>query len=109
MTKRTDPAYLAWHAAAFNAAVRFAKRAHKPFTIEQMRAAIGPRIDAPRDLRWWGEVTKAAKREGVIRPVDSAPAKSSHYSHKPTWIGTTNAFMDGLSDLVRSVSRKARG
>jgi hypothetical protein len=99
-----------WHAAAFNLAVRFAKRATKPFTIEQMRAAVSARIDPPADLRWWGPVTKAVKREGVIRQVNSAPAKSSHYSQKPTWIGATSshAFSADLNALVGNVARAAK-
>ena len=75
-----------WTTQAFHALVRYAKRASKPFTIEQARAAISKRLDEPVDLRWWGGVTRAAKREGVIRQAGFLPAKSSHHSLKPTWV-----------------------
>lgn len=73
-----------WLSDAYAAFARFVKRTRKPFTIEQARASL--RIDEPADLRWWGIVTKAAKRDGLIRPVSFAPAKSSHHSLKPTWM-----------------------
>lgn len=97
----------AWIAQAFNALTRFALKASKPFTIEQARYAIASRIDEPADLRWWGSVTKAAKREGVIRPVDFKPAKSSHHSLKPTWIG--NNFAGELDATLARVAKNARG
>jgi hypothetical protein len=76
-----------WTTKAFHALVRYAKRASKPFTIEQARSAIAKRLDEPLDLRWWGGVTQAAKREGAIRSAGfTAPAKSSHHSQKPVWV-----------------------
>ncbi len=74
-----------WLSDAYAAFARFVKRTRKPFTIEQARAAIACRIDEPADLRWWGIVTKAAKRDGLIRAVGFKPAKSSHRALKPTW------------------------
>jgi hypothetical protein len=74
-----------WLSDAYAAFARFVKRTRKPFTIEQARASVAPRIDEPADLRWWGIVTKAAKRDGLIRAVGFKPAKSSHHALKPTW------------------------
>lgn len=75
----------AWQSAAYHALVRFAKQASKPFTIEQAREKIA--IDPPADLRWWGAVTKTAKREGVLRESGWAPARSSNYSPKRVYRG----------------------
>lgn len=83
MTKQTRAA---WQASAFKALCRHFQCSRKPKTIEQARTAIAARVPEPQDLRWWGNVTKALKRSGLIREVDHAPAKSSHYSHKPTWV-----------------------
>jgi len=44
-----------WKAQAYAALVRFAQSANKPFTIERARSAIGPRIDQPKELRWWAQ------------------------------------------------------
>lgn len=69
-----------WQTAAYSKLVRFARRARKPFIIEQARSKI--KIDPPADLRWWGSVTKHAIKDGVLWHCGWAPAKSSHYSPK---------------------------
>jgi hypothetical protein len=74
-----------WLSDAYAAFARFVACTGTPFTIEQARAFVAPRIDEPADLRWWGIVTKAAKRDGLIRAVGFKPAKSSHHALKPTW------------------------
>ena len=94
MFKDTAPCFLmttkqtraAWQANAFKALCRHFQCSRKPKTIEQARVAVADRLPEPGDLRWWGNVTKALKRSGLIREVSHAPTKSSHYSHKPTWI-----------------------
>lgn len=76
-----------WHAAAFRIFCRWARGRRKPYAIEQARIAIGERIEAPADLRWWGAVTRAALRDGVIRRVHGwHPAVSSHGAPKPVYV-----------------------
>ena len=88
MTKQSR---IAWQANAIQALYRHFRSCRKPKTIEQARTAIAARVPEPQDLRWWGNVTKALKRSGLIREVSYAPTKSSHYSHKPTWIASRGA------------------
>lgn len=79
---------LEWQAQAANVLTRWAKRQHKPFTIEQARIAIGEKVGEAKDLRWWGAVTLELKRRGILRPTGKTrPARSSHYSDKPTYTG----------------------
>ena len=76
-----------WHAAAFVAFCKWARNKRKPYAIEQARIAIGERIEAPADLRWWGAVTQAALRDGVIRRVPGwHAAVSSHGAPKPVYV-----------------------
>ena len=99
MFKATAPCFLTvtkeirleWQSKAIQALYRHFRSCRKPKTIEQARVAVSARLPEPGDLRWWGNVTKALKRSGLIRKVSHAPTKSSHYSHKPTWIASRGA------------------
>jgi hypothetical protein len=76
-----------WITEACNAFRRWAKR--KPGrigTIEVFRAEIGEKVAEPVENRWWGSVTRALAREGVIeRTPEYWLARSSHLSPKPVW------------------------
>ena len=78
-----------WVAAAHTRFTRWAR--HRACrgrigTIESLRAHIERDLDAPGDARWWGEVTLALKRDGVIRRTHMvAVARSSHHATKPVW------------------------
>lgn len=76
-----------WIAYACDKFRRWAKR--KPGrvgTIEVFRAELGERIEEPLDLRWWGNVSRALAREGVIQKTGEYwLARSSHLSPKPVW------------------------
>lgn len=75
-----------WKAKAYSALVQYAKRSTAPFTTEQARTSIQKRLDAPPELRWWGDVTQEAIRRGVIKAIDFAPARSSNGSPKPVYV-----------------------
>jgi hypothetical protein len=57
------------------------------FTIDTARAAIATSIPDPPDLRAWGQVTRKARKDGLIVPVGMAQAASSNGSLKPLYRG----------------------
>lgn len=79
----------AWIKAACPAAAQAVKGKRKPFLIEQIRTEVADKIEQPAELRWWGEVTQWLKRQGLIFRFDSAPARSSNHSPKPTGVAGT--------------------
>lgn len=75
-----------WLSKAFRASCVALRQMRKPFTIEELRQKIDM-IDAPLDLRWWGDVTQTLKREGKMRKLDTGrPAQSSNRAMKPLWV-----------------------
>lgn len=75
-----------WLSKAFRASCLALRGMRKPFTIEELRVKMDM-VDAPLDLRWWGDVTLILKREKKIKKLDGGrPAKSSNYSMKPLWV-----------------------
>ena len=76
-----------WQTAAFNALARWVSHRRREFTVEEARQAIGSRLEQPPECRWWGGVTKAALREGLMRRVPGwKPAASSHGAPKPVYV-----------------------
>lgn len=63
-----------WEKSAYLALVSFARRARKPFTIDEAREKIGEKVEPPCDLRWWGAVTRLAIVRGIIVRLDFAPS-----------------------------------
>lgn len=59
---RIDPT---WRERAYNALVEHAKT-HPTFTIEKLRAALGPTLEDPPSLRAWGGVARRAQTAGII-------------------------------------------
>ena len=77
------PATSAWIASAVTALESFARSATKPFTLEEARIAVQHRLPPPDDLRAWGGVTTAAKRQNIIVETGHfAPVRSSNLSYK---------------------------
>lgn len=74
-----------WESQAFQWLLKYARQARLPFTIEEAREWIGDKVDPAPDLRWWGNVTRSAIRDGHIKRVSFAPARSSNGSPKPTY------------------------
>ena len=67
-----------WKALAYQAFVRHARR-HGTFATEDVRRA-NPQVPPPPDMRAWGQIALAAKRDGLIHPAGYAPTqnKSRH-------------------------------
>lgn len=70
--------YLAWSYAG-----------NYPFTMESCRQwCHHAGLPEPSEARCWGAVTRAAIRQGIIKPTGQyAPAASSHGSAKPLYTG----------------------
>ena len=77
-----------WRTEALHALTRWARKQHGPFSIEMAREGIAEQVKAPKDLRWWGSVTRSAIRAGVLWPcrAKTIPARSSHGSPKPAYL-----------------------
>lgn len=76
--------YPGWVDLAVERLRSYARRAKKPFTIEQARQKLTS-LPAPAELRAWGSVTRKAASLGIIRRVGFRPAESSHGSAKPAY------------------------
>lgn len=73
----------AWQDKALASVAEYA-RTHDLFLTESIRFAL-PQLEAPSDLRAWGQVMRRAAKEGLIERVGFARAKSSNLSPKPLW------------------------
>lgn len=73
----------AWQDKAL-ASVRDYAQSNELFLTESVRFAV-PQLDAPPDLRAWGQVMRRAAKEGICERVGFARAKSSNLSPKPLW------------------------
>lgn len=75
-----------WSESAYNISRLYLHFADKPFLIEDLRAwthTMG--LPNPDEPRRWGSIVKSLARDGVIRSVGYAPAKSSKGSPKVLW------------------------
>lgn len=88
-TDRASREQEAWPVAAmFYLAVFISIRGKQPFLAEDVIEFCKGSLfefEAP-DSRAWGSVFRRAAKEGVIRKVGYAPAKSSNMSPKTLWI-----------------------
>ena len=75
-----------WTTLAVSALDTYARLATAPFTAEQAREEIGNLVPEPQDARAWGAAISAAIRQGCLKAVGYAPARSSHGSPKRTYL-----------------------
>lgn len=75
-----------WTTLAVSALDIYAQRTTQPFTAEQAREQIGNSVPEPKDARAWGAAISAAIRQGCLKAVGYAPARSSHGSPKRTYL-----------------------
>lgn len=78
-----------WKKGARGYLLEYCAYSSAPFMAEDVRGYAEERSFAkPPDGRAWGAVFQAAAREGLIRKVGYAPAKSSNLSPKVQWAAT---------------------
>lgn len=75
-----------WTTLAVSALDIYARMSTQPFTAEQAREQIGNSVPEPKDARAWGAAISAAIRQGCLKAVGYAPARSSHGSPKRTYL-----------------------
>lgn len=82
--ERTEPG---WTETAVSAVRTYAESIYpEKFTMEQARAQIRESISPPPDLRAWGAVTVALRKQKRIEPTGTyAPVASSNGSPKPEY------------------------
>jgi len=77
---------IVWRARAIGYIREFAAYAREPFLAEDVREfAESSGLQEPTNAKAWGPVMQAAMRDGIIRPVGYAPARSSNGSPKVLW------------------------
>lgn len=74
-----------WREEAIQCVIRYARQSHEPFLTEDVRAWASDFIGEPHDGRAWGHVMREVAKQGVIRKVGYAAARSSHLTPKVLW------------------------
>lgn len=84
--RQTDPAWVRLAAASVTTWAWQTHADRTPWLLEDARRAYEDAgLPAPRDPRWWGEVSQTLRRQGVIVADGWGAACSSNGSAKRRW------------------------